>query len=239
MVQRQCLCSFLTRKRHPLLLRDTHLPWEGGGLFSSFGVDVGERRVHFRMKMINKISKILSRQADFFFLSKLMVLPKAVFSTPLSPRCNHNWISSWHLDMDLQAPMSHTHWTETFCYPHPQERNMCSFFFLLDNEDLSSIHRVIETLEPWVSPTVLYSGVLEREAWKGFLLPMCSLERQRQICSRSCRWVWVIARSRIQDIWVPVLSPASPCMCHKRAGLSLGNLSLQELLAGPGHDSPS
>lgn len=63
--QRQRLCSFLPRKRHPLLLRDTIFPEKGPGLFFSSG-DEGEIRVHFRMKMINKISKILSHQADFF-----------------------------------------------------------------------------------------------------------------------------------------------------------------------------
>lgn len=63
--QRQRLCSFLTRKRHPLLLRDTHLPWEGAGLFSS-GVDKGGIRVHFRMKMINKISKAYHTRQIFF-----------------------------------------------------------------------------------------------------------------------------------------------------------------------------
>lgn len=86
--QRQWLCSFLPRKRHPLLLRDTIFPEKGPGLFFSSG-DEGGIRVHFRMKMINKISKILSHQADFFppnwwfcqrLLSALCSLPDAVIT---------------------------------------------------------------------------------------------------------------------------------------------------------------
>lgn len=131
--QRQRLCSFLTRKRHPLLLRDTHLPWEGAGLFSS-GVDKGGIRVHFRMKMINKISKAYHTRQ--IFSPKLMVLSKVAFSTLFSPRCSNNWISSWHLDMNLRLQwITHIEPRHSATF---NKENMLSLLLLLDNGDSSN-----------------------------------------------------------------------------------------------------
>lgn len=106
------LFSFLSRLRHSSAPHRCPSFLEKFYSFSPLSEQrYEEGREDLRLKMINKISNVIVLCLLTFFLTKLMLFspPKGCFQHFLFPRCNNNWIPSWHLGMNLQALMSHTY----------------------------------------------------------------------------------------------------------------------------------